>query len=256
MLCWNISEACSLKNRLSVFPITPPRDSTGSLRAYASSGLTPPVKGETRPDGCPYAFLGELGDPGVCLARSLVACSREGRKAFTWEVCAFVPSASFWCSHTPFLPGVRRSGGGCSPGLRLLQSLLWPLSSCSPHVPLLSVAWGKRPLTLQPTAPESPHLWCVVMLRGHRTVNSKLSRFVTPVSLELKNAERYNRPGVVKPHPDGLPDSYPGFPAKNKFFVIAGLAEARKSATRIYCPMHHWPNCLRNPSSRTLHRWL
>lgn len=69
--------------------------------------------------------------------------------------------------------GIPSKGKGC----RLLQGLSsLSLPSRSPSFPPPQWAWGKRPLTLQPTAPESPHLWLAVMLRGHRTVNSKLSR--------------------------------------------------------------------------------
>lgn len=177
-----------------------------------------------------------------------------------------MPSASLALPHS--LPARGEEGAeGASPrnsqpgkGLRLLQSLLLTtlllLTACPPP----QQAWGKRPLTLQPTAPESPHLWCAVMLRGHRTVNSKLSRLchlLAGLYGSGKQPSGTNRPGVVKPPltPDGLPDSYP-FPWQKISFCYCWLGRSTEECARIYCPMHHWPNCLRNPSSRTFHRWL
>ena len=69
-------------------------------------------------------------------------------------------------------PRNSRPGTGC----RFLQCLISAALLLFTLFPPPQWAWGKRPLTLQPTAPESPHLWHAVMLRGHRTVNSKLSR--------------------------------------------------------------------------------
>lgn len=77
-------------------------------------------------------------------------------------------------------------------------------------------------------------------------------------SLELgETVERYKSQwrGKAPLTPDGLPDSYP-FPWQKISFCYCWLGRSTEECTRIYCPMHHWPNCLRNPSSRTFHRWL
>lgn len=138
-----------------------------------------------------------------------------------------------------------------------LSSLL--LSFLSPHFPLLSGTGGKTADFATYSPCKSPSMACCY---ASRTQDCELE-IVSPLSppgrsLELRETvERYKsqRRGKAPLTPDGPPDSYP-FPWQKISFCYCWLGRSTEECVRIYCPMHHWPNCLRNPSSRTFHRWL
>ena len=162
----------------------------------------------------------------------------------------------------PAVPRVRKALrapllGIRSPFCRSLRSLI---SSCSHGVPLLGDL-GKKTADFATLSPrKSPS---TAGCYASRTQDCELE-IVSPLSppgrsLELgETAERYKwqrRRGEAPLTPDGLPDSYP-FPWQKISFCYCWLGRSTEECARIYCPMHDWPNCLRNPSSRTFHRWL
>lgn len=140
--------------------------------------------------GFPGPPLQRWHDPRGCVGDKHPGSLWQGARSLSLGMSVIPSPEPAWHPNTaPLLPsrhalyeegavgesvlGMPSEGKGCT-FLQGLSSL--SLSSCSPLLPPPQWAWGKRPLTLQPIAPESPHLWRAVMLRGHRTVNSKLSR--------------------------------------------------------------------------------
>ena len=217
--------------------------------------------------------------PGsVWATKTLAAYSGKAHRAFTRDACDVTPTASLAfqpCPPSPFplpamppgrkelrwgvSPGNPQGGEGLqiSPGPHLSVSLLL----LTPFPPS-SVGLGEKTADFAAHSPrKSPSMACCY---ASRTQDCELE-IVSPLSplgrsLELgETAERYKsqRRGRAPPPftPDGLPDSYP-FPWQKISFCYCWLGRSTEECARIYCPMHHWPNCLRNPSSRTFHRWL
>lgn len=157
----NISpEACSPKNRLSVFPITPQR----KRRPPQGSCLNSESE-KTRPSGFSMPTPQGLDDLRICMVAKAFHLgwlhphphSQLGTPILP-PLCPLPPPC-----HAPrgkglgaSLLGIRSEGEGSL----LPTSLISLPLSCSPHSP--SSGAGERPLTLQPTAPESPHLWLLL----------------------------------------------------------------------------------------------
>lgn len=165
----NISpEACSPQNRLSVFPGL--GESAGLLRAHAS---TVKVKKQD-PVSFPYPPLHGGKDPGNPW--------QEGTQGFHMGCLRCHPHSGLAFQHCPqweeeavwgcISPSNSPQGEGrpASPGPHPFAALLW-----IPAVPLLSRHGGKTADSAAHSPRKSPSM-AAVMLRGHRTVNLKLSR--------------------------------------------------------------------------------
>lgn len=95
----NISpEACSPKNRLSVFLLTPQRKCRPPQGSHLNSESDKQYQ-----MGFPYPPF----TPGsACVAKTLAAHGRRAQRVFTWDVYALIPMASLALQHSlPPAPG-------------------------------------------------------------------------------------------------------------------------------------------------------
>lgn len=172
--------------------------------------------------------------------------------------CLSSSSGPFLCSGL-LLPCCWEVGAGGEPFPGICSCTPALCSPPHPISPLLSELEGKTADFATHRPRKSPSM---ARCYASRTQDYELE-IVSPLSppgrsLELgETVERYKSQwrGKAPLTPDGLPDSYP-FPWQKISFCYCWLGRSTEECARIYCPMHHWPNCLRNPSSRTFHRWL